>query len=429
MKNDEKKSRLMRGSQRKRISLLVTAACLASLGLAVPALASEAQSGEQELAMSGQEHEAPSAPSSDANHELEQAEVVFLSLESAREAFGVGDRNGTDSLNAFVTYADFETGLLWVPVFYDNVSLKDHVKKVGVEASETAKKDRDRYSIAARMSSYTQKQVEQALQELGDLITEQHLEGAFIFNPVNDTIGLEGTEETCEKSPKEINDVAISCSSFEDVGRAVFNNGTPLPSKGGTVAMGQPLGGSSSGYVPCTTGIPARNANGTRGIFTAGHCFRLTSHVFNNTNLNGGSNIGRVTHAYTFPSTDAQFISGKTYSGAVYAGSQVKPVIGTYFPTAGVGNRLCYMGSTTGYICNNSLQAYGAEYCDASGCSENLMRLSGGTRVNPGDSGGTVFANFGSNVRVSGIILGYIGSNSYVTSWTMIASKYGASLL
>lgn len=261
------------------------------------------------------------------------------------------------------------------------------------------------------------------------LISGRKLQAGLVFDASVDGFAVSAPEETCSQLPEEQGGVPVTCTVVDSAGRGVYVNGTPAPFRGGTVAIGQPRNyPSTSPYNRrCTTGIPARLSNGTVGLFTAGHCFRLTSHVFNNTNLNGGSNIGRVSHAYSFPAVDAQFISGKTYGNAIFVGNAPKPTIGSYSPP--VGTRVCFQGSTSNYNCTNVVRFYGGTFCDPEGCSKNLMAVSGGQRVLQGDSGGPAYVNFGSSVKVSGLTTAYTGGFSYITPWSVVSSRYSASLL
>jgi hypothetical protein len=197
------------------------------------------------------------------------------------------------------------------------------------------------------------------------------------------------------------------------------------------------LKGSSSGgstyNVTCTGGIPAYNAKGTPGLFTAGHCFGLTSHTFSSSTLSGGSNTGRVSHSYTMPTVDAEFISGKTYTASIFAGlgtSTLKPVKGTYYPEPSAANNyICFTGTTSGYSCGNRMKTYSTTFCTNNQCRTPVFRMADGITSAGGDSGGPVFANFGNTVKVTGIILGHSGTSTYGTRWSTIASAYSATLM
>ncbi len=209
----------------------------------------------------------------------------------------------------------------------------------------------------------------------------------------------------------------------------VHNENVRAPFVGGAAVFGYQQGK----LVRCTSGIPALNANGTRGYFTAGHCFDLLSYVWTSSSLSGSSNSGCVTHSYN-AKIDAEFVSGKTYEGKVLAGSTRKPMIGTWHPAGGKGNRLCFQGSTTGNVFNNAVTNYGLTRCFGGVRLSNLISLRGGRSSQNGDSGGSVYANFGGSVRVTGTIAGRVdspsvGSTTYVTDWRAVRDNYGARLI
>ncbi|WP_419470571.1 trypsin-like serine protease [Cutibacterium avidum] len=111
---------------------------------------------------------------------------------------------------------------------------------------------------------------------------------------------------------------------------------------------------------------------------------------------------------------------------------------GEYFPTAGVGNRVCFVGITSGENCGNQVHMYNANTCGwtptGSKCVRNVIALTGGTTSRPGDSGGTVFANFGNTVKVTGIVQGHKNSTlhgpmTFITDWRSIKSSYKAKLV
>ncbi len=333
-------------------------------------------------------------------------EAILLSMDSAKEAFGISDRNGTGTVDAFTTYLDIQTGVVWVPVFRDDQALLGQVQQQG-QVVPAASLESDSDSVAVRISDYTHQEVESALAQMADIIGLRGATVAFSFNPMDDAIEAVGSPAGFELLGDSVSGVRISYTVSEETLRTNHNNGSAPPYKGGALIIGQGLGSTADAL--CTSGIPARNASGTPGLFTAGHCFALSAQIYANTNKLPAFNAGKVTHSYTFPTTDAQFISGKTYTGSIFSSSgtaTIKPVKGTYYPAAGYGNPICFVGTISASNCTNNVAQYGSTACDASGCSTNLMRLSGGIIANPGDSGGPVFANFGNTVKVSGITLG-----------------------
>ena len=188
----------------------------------------------------------------------------------------------------------------------------------------------------------------------------------------------------------------------------------------------------------CTSGIPAYNAKRARGYFTAGHCYKAGQSVYSTGNSKSGVYYtGRVTHNFGYPEVDAEFISGARYTGKILSSTSLysaKPIVGVYQPTPSPHHRVCFTGSTSGTKCDNHVTVYSGRYCSEEVCHKNLMTLMGGTSSQRGDSGGAVFANFGSSVKVTGIISGYknpwIGqSTTFVQPWSRIARTYKARLM
>lgn len=375
-----------------------------------------------------------SADPSDGGRADPETDVVVVYKDEAKKLFGVSDRNGEGSPDAYTVDLDPETGVVWAPVFRDEVGRSKQLDSISAEEDRPNLQDRSAEdAIAIRESRYTLAQVEAALAEVERIAVTNKTAAGFWYAPSSDSILIQGQYGGEKFFPNQINGVDISFAPGK-ISNSVRNENTRAPFNGGAAVWGKSRSSSNS-YSRCTFGIPAKNARGTKGIFTAGHCFQLNSHTFTSSTLSGQSNAGRVTHSYTYPNVDAQFISGKTYNGKIYASGGIKPVKGTYFPEAGVGKRLCFTGSTSGVRCQNSVVGYNRTVVYDSGDTvHGLIALSGYQPAAGGDSGGPVYANFGNTVRVSGIISGYYtptvgASTTYAADWRQIASAYGASLL
>lgn len=278
------------------------------------------------------------------------------------------------------------------------------------------------------ISKYTDAEVTTAIDMLIDHFEKAGIVAVFGYDASLDAIRIGG--DLTQTQVDEIPDIGVQyyveLGAYQD---DYHNDNTRAPFVGGATIRGY----KGAHLSRCTSGIPAKNSNGTRGYFTAGHCFDLTSHVWTSSSLSGASNSGRVTHHYN-SKIDAQFVSGKSYSGHIYSGSVKKPVRGTWHPAASQGNRVCFQGSTAGNVCSNQVIAYNQTICTSSGCYSGLISLRGGTSSQGGDSGGPVYANFGSSVRITGIVKGHFNplvgqSTTYVTDWREIRNNYAASLL
>ncbi|MCM3906994.1 MULTISPECIES: hypothetical protein [Trueperella] len=285
-----------------------------------------------------------------------------------------------------------------------------------------------RDSVVVVMSKYTAAQISSAMEQLTAHFQATGARVAFGYHAQSDTIELSGelTEGDLEVLPDTGVGYSFVPGYYQD---DAYNENVRAPFVGGASILGYRQGNLYS----CTSGIPAENSNGARGFFTAGHCFDLLSHVWTSSSRAGVSNSGRVTHKYN-ASIDAEFVSGKTYEGKILSGGERKPVAGTWHPMGSQGNRLCFQGRTSGNVCNNQVISYGISRCFGTGCYGNLISLRGGTSSQGGDSGGPVFANFGSSVRVTGMITGHFDplvgqSTTYVTDWRAVRDNYGARLI
>lgn len=279
-------------------------------------------------------------------------------------------------------------------------------------------------------SKFTTAQIDESLATLTTNIESAKITASFYYEPENDSIRLNMRKAQVNSGFSiPITDVPIRLVDGE-VKDTTYRDNMPVPFRGGGAIY-------NLDRARCTSGIPAYNSAGTRGYFTAAHCFGLSSYVWASSSLAGGSNTGKVSHRYGTDTVDAEFVSGKTYTGRIYTGlnlSVSKPIVGSYFPAAGAGNRLCFSGSTTGVQCGNSVVTYSGNYCGATGCNSDLLALRGGVAAEGGDSGGPLYANFGDTVMVSGIIRGVtdppIGqSTTFAVDWRKIASRYDATLM
>lgn len=280
-------------------------------------------------------------------------------------------------------------------------------------------------------SKFTRAQIDESLATLTTSIDSAKIAASFYYEPENDSIRL-GMPMAQVNSGYSIpiTDVPIALVDGQ-VKDTIYRDNMPAPFRGGGAIY-------DINRSRCTSGIPAYNSAGTRGYFTAAHCFPLSSDVWAASTLAGGSNTGKVNHRFGTAAVDAEFVSGKTYTGRIYTGltlSVSKPTVGSYFPAAGAGNRLCFSGSTTGVQCGNSLVTYSGNFCvPPEPCNSDLLALRGGVASEGGDSGGSVYANFGDTVKVSGIIRGhydpFIGqSTTFAVDWRKIVSTYNATLM
>lgn len=209
------------------------------------------------------------------------------------------------------------------------------------EGVSTALDELDRDGVNVVMSKYNPAQISSAMEQLASHFENDGARVIFGYQAQRDTIELTGelTQADLDALPDTGVGYSFSPGYYQD---DVHNENVRAPFVGGAAVFGYQQGE----LVRCTSGIPALNANGTRGYFTAGHCFDLLSYVWTSSSLSGASNSS----------------------------------------------------------------------------SQN------------GDSGGSVYANFGGSVRVTGTITGHVdspsaGSTTYVTDWRAVRDNYGARLI
>lgn len=285
------------------------------------------------------------------------------------------------------------------------------------------------HATIAVFSRYSRAQIDSSIEQLTKAVESAGIAASFYFEASSDSIVL--TTDLSDGFQIPPTDVEIDVTDGS-VSSALFAENMRSPFRGGGTIYN-----NSGGR--CTSGIPAFNANGGAGYFTAAHCFSLSSVVYSSTWLSGTSITGTVSHRYGINSVDAEFVSGSTYNGSVFVTDTTSlRISGTYFPSAGQGNALCFSGSTMGKRCDNDLITYAGHVCydidSTNYCWNDMIALRGGTSVQPGDSGGPVYGTFGSSLKVTGIVAALqnpvIGeSTSFVTDWRQIASRYSATLM
>lgn len=359
--------------------------------------------------------------------------VVVPDRATAQRLVGSSDRVESGLVNAYLaTYSpEFDAG-------YYAVTKDQGISSAGVRAqlSKLDSSNSPRPSASSGhqtilvFSHFTRAQIEKSLAQVTASIESSEATAAFYYDPASDSIllGVQMPQAGDQYSPP-VTDVPVQVDS-KQVSDVYYREDMRAPFRGGGTIYNTSLG-------RCTSVIPAYNSAGTSGYFTAAHCFALSAWTFSSSSLAGASNTGKVTHRYGTAAVDAEFVSQRTYTGRVYTSADLsvsKPIVGTYYPPAGVGNRLCFSGSTTAVQCGNALITYYGSYCGATGCNDDLLALRGGVATQGGDSGAPLYANFGNTVKVSGIIRGlkdpWIGeSTTFAVDWRKIASTYNASLM
>jgi len=182
----------------------------------------------------------------------------------------------------------------------------------------------------------------------------------------------------------------------------------------------------------CSSGYTVRNSAGTRFLVTAGHCFSNGQTA--RTEL-GGRVVGTVS-GNGLPSQDMELIGGQSYGSSIYIGG-VNSTTGAHVASAAdpvVGfNNYCHSGRTTGENCGHTVNSVTATVCTSSGCKSPVIRFTGGTLPQGGDSGSPFYANSVSapdkHIRGHIIAISGDGVSAYAEKWSRVSARYGVSIV
>jgi hypothetical protein len=187
----------------------------------------------------------------------------------------------------------------------------------------------------------------------------------------------------------------------------------------------------SSNAATCTSGFAIKDANNTKWMVTAGHCF-----------ANGtDTNMGKVLReAAAFPALDIEIVRNKTYAGFVYAdGATLERRVNDGNDPV-INSSYCFTGNTSGFRCGYVAKQKGVRACYPNvpqGCMTNLViTRNPNATFQPGDSGGPFYIKGGNNtVGIRGIVSGRLFDagcacwNSYVQGYRSIADYYIATVV
>ncbi|SDY99650.1 hypothetical protein SAMN05444365_104488 [Micromonospora pattaloongensis] len=192
-------------------------------------------------------------------------------------------------------------------------------------------------------------------------------------------------------------------------------------------------GGITAGGAICSSGYAVQNAAGTRFSVTAGHCWANGTSV---STESGANNYGTVSDrrlaSVTGDAMDFELIGGRSYSGRVFTGGVTStssiPVVAA--GTAYVGyTDYCHSGRTTGENCGHTANSITAQVCTATGCKSPVIAFTGGTMIQPGDSGGSFYAKDASGAWIRGNVIATNGVTGYAQPWTVISANLGVSIV
>jgi len=186
----------------------------------------------------------------------------------------------------------------------------------------------------------------------------------------------------------------------------------------------------------CSSGYAVRNAAGAVYSVTAGHCYADGTTVRVESGLRRyGVVFGRRLPTVTGHAMDMELMAGESYAGRVYTGG-VTSTSSRGVAAAGAAfegyTNYCHSGRTTGEHCGHTATDTSAQVCTSSGCKSPVIRFTGGTMIQGGDSGGAFYAIDGAGkawIRGHVIASASDGSAGWAQPWTTVASQYGVSIV
>ena len=184
----------------------------------------------------------------------------------------------------------------------------------------------------------------------------------------------------------------------------------------------------------CSSGYAVRNSVGTVFSVSAGHCFANGANALVESGLRSyGIVSGRRLPTVTGGSTDSELLGGQSYAGRVYTGGVVsttsRGVAAGGAASVGYTN-YCHSGRTTGENCGHTATSTNAQVCTSSGCKSPVIAFTGGTMIQPGDSGGAFYAiDSAGKAWIRGNVIATNGTTGWATPFTTVASTYGVSVV
>ena len=130
---------------------------------------------------------------------------------------------------------------------------------------------------------------------------------------------------------------------------------------------------------------------------------------------------------------DMELLGGQSYAGRVYTGGVVsttsRGVAAGGAASAGY-SAYCHSGRTTGEHCGHTATSTNAQVCTSSGCKSPVIAFTGGTMIQPGDSGGAFYAiDSAGKAWIRGNVIATNGTTGWAQPFTTVASQYGVSVV
>jgi hypothetical protein len=166
----------------------------------------------------------------------QEAKALALSKDQAKAIFGVSDRNGTDSVDAYTVVWDEETEIAWAPAFKDQETVIEQVRRDGQPLAEpvpAGSVDADSMLIV-RVSDYTQTEIEAALGLMREAAGKVAVAVMFEYSPANDAIEASAKAALSDLVGDSIGGVRVIHTITEptDYSRDTWDYAVPADSQG-----------------------------------------------------------------------------------------------------------------------------------------------------------------------------------------------------
>jgi hypothetical protein len=279
---------------------------------------------------------------------------------------------------------------------------------------------------AARALAAMQKRIEKAAEKNKDKTFTSYLDEStgqiVLTTDASDETVAEVKNEPDPDNKKEIDKARVEHKTTKDVWHRrddipAFWGGAGITASGGT----------------CSAGYAARNSAGTVFSVTAGHCWANGTVVSTESGANTyGTVSNRRLPSVTGGAIDVELVGGSSYAGYVYTGGLTSTtsikVVAAGAAYSGYTN-YCHSGRTTGQACGHTAQSVNGQVCTQTGCKSPVIVFTGGTMIQPGDSGGTFYAMDSSGAWIRGNTIASDGTTGYAEPWTTIAAELGLSIV
>ncbi|HEX2095337.1 MAG TPA: hypothetical protein VHG28_23275 [Longimicrobiaceae bacterium] len=187
------------------------------------------------------------------------------------------------------------------------------------------------------------------------------------------------------------NTAEVYVEALQAVQAAIAAGTLRLPEHARVVQLGQLSRDVADIYAglalsPCTSGFAVRNASGTKGITTAGHCSNTVSY--------NGTALPFQSEAHgTYYDVQWHTAPGFTVRNLLYDGLGTRSITATWGRTSqNVGDYVCHYGKTTGYGCGTIVdKSYTRSTVPNSTATWIRVHEDGVDLSSPGDSGGPWF--------------------------------------